>query len=45
VCAKVKSPLLGCNEEMVVMRAEGHDVDRGKPDEGLEFARKIESRL
>jgi hypothetical protein len=29
---------------MVVMRADGHDVHRGKPDEGLEFARKIESR-
>jgi hypothetical protein len=36
---------LGCNEEMVVKRSGGHDVHRGKPYEGLEFARKIESRL
>jgi hypothetical protein len=36
---------LGYDEEMVVKRSGGHDEDRDKPYEGLEFARKIESRL
>jgi hypothetical protein len=40
-----QSPLLGYERDVVLMRCGGDEVWRRNPNEGLEFARKIESAL